>query len=81
MSNLTPSEVCSKAVVGIGSVTLLLGLCLTYYDVQFDSDNAFGEKHELVLYLSNFGFSPWCLDLPDGCSHESKDSLFNSLVP
>lgn len=44
------------------AVTLFLGLYLTCHYVQFDSDNAFGEKHELFLYHDNFSFSPYYLD-------------------
>lgn len=62
----------SRAVVGMRSVTLCPGLYLTYYYVQFDSDNAFGEKRELFSY-----FSPHYLDL----FPRIRRGLFSSLVP
>lgn len=48
-------------VVGTRSVTLFLGSQLTCHYIQFDSDNAFGEKHELFSYRYNFSFSPYYL--------------------
>lgn len=51
----------SRVVVGTRSVTLVLGSQLTCHYVQFDSDNAFGEKHELFSYRYNFSLSPYYL--------------------
>lgn len=52
----------STVVVGTQAVTLFLGLDFTCHSVQVDSDDAFGEKHELFSYHDHFSFSPYYLD-------------------
>lgn len=53
-------------------MTLLPGLYLTYYFVQFDSGNALREKCELFLYHYHFSFSPYCQDLSHVAPRDQK---------